>query len=480
MNRQDSSPRQVYELECAKDDAIHGDGDMQSADDAAGVVQSDSPGETNGETTGGAEKLLKLHTPKVNSRKHQEEHQSETCSRKVMNRLVDTIAPMVIVLNTITMGVSCDLCEGCAVWDIIEAVFTTFYLVEFLVKLKLYGCRGYFAGDGFAWNLFDFFILTVSLIETTLLFATTFIFADSNSASAVTDLVLLKVLRLLRLMRTIRALNFEAFKELKLMLMGIVNGLVVLGWAIVLLFVLIWVLSILLRSMVGDKVSEFSSMPSSMFTLFRCFTDGCSAYNGTPLSETLRQDLGSWDLLYIFGYVMVMMLVMLGIFNMVMAMFLETAMSAAVRRKQRELSERAPETCSEFKRIIAQLLVCEGASMAKNLPVRTNSFGVGARLNDKDLVGEEVYNALVLEDRSVSRSQFMSWLELPVFVNALENADIDTSTMNEMFDTLDADMGGNLELDELVTGLMKLRGPISKNDIIATRLKVRELVARRS
>lgn len=34
-------------------------------------------------------------------------------------------------------------------------------------------------------------------------------------------------------------------------------------------------------------------MPNSMFTLFRCFvTDGCVSYDGTPLPEKLRQQMG--------------------------------------------------------------------------------------------------------------------------------------------------------------------------------------------
>ena len=30
---------------------------------------------------------------------------------------------------------------------------------------------------------------------------------------------------------------------------------------------------------------EFEYVPDAMFTNFRCFTDGCNAYDGTPLTE---------------------------------------------------------------------------------------------------------------------------------------------------------------------------------------------------
>ena len=67
-----------------------------------------------------------------------------------------------------------------------------------------------------------------------------------------------------------------------------------------------------MRNLVGDAMEEFKNIPNSMsgpntcyasqpdrsisapgasvprFTLFRCFTDGCSDYAGTPLAERLR------------------------------------------------------------------------------------------------------------------------------------------------------------------------------------------------
>lgn len=45
----------------------------------------------------------------------------------------------------------------------------------------------------------------------------------------------------------------------------------------------------------------------------------------------------------------------------------------------------------------------------------------------------------------------------------------------ELFDVLDADLSGVLNLQELVEGLMRLRGPVSKNDMVAVRLKVEYL-----
>merc|ERR1712083_945645 len=77
------------------------------------------------------------------------------------------------------------------------------------------------------------------------------------------------------------------------------------------------------------------------------------------------------------------------------------------------------------------------------------------------------------EHTMIPRNVFNHWLYDPQMLATLEEADIETSTKLELFDVLDVDMGGELGLDELIGGLMRLRGPISKTDVVAIRLKVR-------
>ena len=152
------------------------------------------------------------------------------------------------------------------------------------------------------------------------------------------DVTVVALFRLGQLMRTVRVLKFKMFSELRQITMGIMNGCEVLFWAVVLLFAVIYVFGVLMRNVVGDAMDEFKNIPNSMFTLFRCFTDGCSALDGSPLAERLRSMYGTP---FTVGYVCVTMLVAVGIFNMIMAIFLENATTSAARRKQRELGEKA-------------------------------------------------------------------------------------------------------------------------------------------
>eukprot|EP00933_Yihiella_yeosuensis_P070721 TRINITY_DN7887_c0_g1_i2.p1 TRINITY_DN7887_c0_g1~~TRINITY_DN7887_c0_g1_i2.p1 ORF type:complete len:221 (-),score=16.03 TRINITY_DN7887_c0_g1_i2:440-1006(-) len=77
-----------------------------------------------------------------------------------------------------------------------------------------------------------------------------------------------------------------------------------------------------------------------------------------------------------------------------------------------------------------------------------------------------------IRERSVKRKDFRRWLRDPVFKELFEECCIETSTKHELFDVLDADMGGALRFDELVYGLLSLRGPITKTDIVGIKLKV--------
>ena len=99
----------------------------------------------------------------------------------------------------------------------------------------------------------------------------------------------LKMLKLARLGRIIRLLKFKIFQELKLMIQGVFTGLRVLFWAVVLLMMSMYLLGVITKTLF-DQYEEFATVPSAMFTWFRCFTDGCSAYDGTPLQERVRKD----------------------------------------------------------------------------------------------------------------------------------------------------------------------------------------------
>merc|ERR1719238_1531489 len=82
------------------------------------------------------------------------------------------------------------------------------------------------------------------------------------------------------------------------------------------------------------------------------------------------------------------------------------------------------------------------------------------------------------DEVTITRDTFESWLEEPAFLTMLEDLDIGTSNKSELFDVLDCDLSGELEVDEVVSGLMKLRGPSDKCDAVAALLAIRHITNR--
>merc|ERR1711904_572884 len=75
----------------------------------------------------------------------------------------------------------------------------------------------------------------------------------------------------------------------------------------------------------------------------------------------------------------------------------------------------------------------------------------------------------------ITRRNFEAWLEEANFLEMLEDLDIGTSNKSQLFDVLDCDLSGELGVAEVVSGLMKLRGPSDKSDAVASLLGIRYL-----
>ncbi|CAE7648974.1 Cacna1c [Symbiodinium pilosum] len=270
----------------------------------------------------------------------------------------------------------------------------------------------------------------------------------------------MKIFRLARLARLIRALRFRAFHELKLIVMGVVSGLRVIGWAIVLLLMVVYAIGVVMRNFVGDRQQEFETVLAAMFTCFRCFTDGCTAYDGTSLAARLHLDYGG---VFLIGYIFIIMLITVGVFNLIMAVFIENVMSSQFTRKQNEISETALPMEMKIKEHIIRKLGLRRRSFRETSDPKTRSEGMDWVLQAKG--------------RNISREEFATWLQDADFLRVLEEASIDVSGRVGLFDVLDADGGGELSVNELVTGLMSLRGPVTKGDVIGIQLKVRHLVS---
>ena len=94
-------------------------------------------------------------------------------------------------------------------------------------------------------------------------------------------------------------------------------------------------------------------------------------------------------------------------------------------------------------------------------------------LTSQDQIREQMAERNVV----VTKDEFNHWLSTDKeLISRLDESEIDLSCKSDLFDVLDADLSGELEFEEMIDGLLKCRGPASKTDIIAVRLKTAFIV----
>lgn len=387
--------------------------------------------------------------------------------------LLDIIPACVISLNALIMGLEADLPKSYQFWEGCEVFFLLCYILEGLVKMKVFGCREYMTGYDKYWNWFDIACISLSMTDLFIAHLLKYFLSDGRQP-AIGGFLIMKMLRLVRLARLVRALHYPIFDELKAMIYGVVSGMRVLFWALLLLFITIFFLGVVLNKLMADT-PEISTVPRAMFTIFRCFTDGCSTYDGAPLSERLREHHGA---VFLIGYILIITLILFGLFNLIMAIFIDSVKNGNAAMKQCELGQSAHRIRRLFEITFAMLILNEDPSILHESGWRTILNRLSPELKNER--SEEALSAFehLPDDTTITREVFNLWLQDPQVVGLLQEADIDTANKFDLFDILDVDMQGELGIGEFVNGLMALRGPVTKSDIVATRLKVRFVTAK--
>lgn len=375
---------------------------------------------------------------------------------------MDAVVGIVIVFNAVIIGIRADVEPSWKGWIYLEACFTVFFFFELVIKMvSKKSVKAFCCGEDCMWNIFDTLLVLIALVD--------LVIELSHTPTDLRGVTVLRLLRLFRLSRVVRLLRIRMFKELLLMIKGIFFGLRTLFWAITLLLGLIYCIGIALKQTLGqDKFPGcqaqnttssscpqahyklyrfrdelFSTVFRSMFTVFRCFLDGCSAPDGVPLMPLIWQVYGWWSVIF---YVLGMLFVTFGLFNLTMAIFVENTLEAAKFDEARRQQFRRQE-------------YIRGARMLNDLMLEfCKSFSTDKTETAVMEINQEMFDTVVSN---------------PTVAQLMENLDIVVPNKKDLFEVLDADQSGFVDLKELVHGLMKLRGTASKTDAVATLLGIR-------
>jgi len=297
------------------------------------------------------------------------------------------------------------------------------------VRLWGWGCYEFWTHEEDRyWNSFDFFIVLLSTFDTVLSAADE---GDSPLAN-ISVLRIVRVVRIVRVLRIIRVMKF--FQDLRILLAAVVSTVKTAGFAFALILLIMYMFGIAITQLVAEHIVEqenagspidadndllffFGSIGWSVLSMFMTITGGIDWKDAsTPLYEVSGGLAAVFFLLYVCIMSLCVMNVLLGIF-----------------------CQCALDTAASDKENVIQLQLMEKERFVKTLK---NLFA------DWDETGRGTCSIEAFEKHMMDETTM-------ALLRSLEIEGRDAITL---FDLLDTDMSGEVDLDEFVTGCITLRG----------------------
>lgn len=348
-----------------------------------------------------------------------------------------------IIVNAMYIGIETDMNTGqdssTGGWYAVECCFTILFTME--LALRMYGLRIYFFwnldGSPDGWNLFDLVLVSTAVCDTFILAIVTASSQQDGESDTLDVISAMRVARLLRLARIFRLLRF--FKELWLLVSGFVNSIRTLAWAWLLIVLIIYIFGILATRTLGQQYGcrvdsskgcdpemdeYFGTVPESMFTFFQMITT-------EGWAQIARRSMGHLTASWII-FICFMSLTTFAIMNVVMAVIVEDNLNQAMAREDDVAKKLDKERHNALHKIYEVFLIA-----------------------DKDHSGE------------LTKEEFLEALHNADVMKLLHEVGIDMRGAEGLFDILDYDESGNLDVTEFIEGCMRARGDAKAKDILA-------------
>jgi len=305
----------------------------------------------------------------------------------------------------------------------IESLFTAFFAVEWLLRLAVYQ-KWFFRVDDWKWHVFDTILVLLSLAEVVIQLA----------AGAMKQTMLLRVFRVARLVRLLKIARYLTFfRELRLMIFGLIASLRSLLWSFVMLGLVVYIFSIIFvqaaisffqKDQFAGEPKEmdiayrkwFGSTTLSMRTLLVAISGGNDWYEYVDMLEYV-------DVLYSFIFILYIMLVFHGILHVIASIFVDSAMTSSKEEKDHKIYE---EMTSKDSYMTLMKTVLQEA--------------------DND------------ESGTVSWGEFQKYLDDPRMKEFFKAIELDVTEARGLYKLLDVDESDEVPIEEFVTGCFRLKG----------------------
>jgi hypothetical protein len=329
----------------------------------------------------------------------------------------------VILLNCVLIGLQANEKNMMnRIWyEVVEYLFSFVFVVEWIIRVMVFG---------WLWltdwrNAGDTFIVWSGVAALTIPW-----YDPDLGAQTLRKLSALRAIRLVRLAQAVRF--FPSFKEMWLLLRGLIESFRTLLWTLLIIVVVLYVFAIASVELIGkhddfknDKYIQerFGTLMSSMFTLFQVMTlDTWADSIVRPLME--KQP---YLCLYFIFFITVSVFVLM---NLITAVIVENAFSIAKDDEEMKAKQVEKKNQDEIKGL---------AVMFKDL--------------DEDQSGE------------LNKREFENALTKPKFLNKLMMLDMKREDCFEVWDLLD-DGDGLLTVEEFTNGLRRMKAGARSKDIL--------------
>lgn len=332
-------------------------------------------------------------------------------------------------------------------FELLADVFSIIFAVELVIRIVALRGRFIFTPD-IKWNLLDTLLVASGIIE---------MIVDSSGATLSFARVL-RILRMVRVLRVVRMVRF--FDSLRKMVGGLMNCLLSLFWLVMLLFIVLFVFAVACMQGIAQHLEGYNEETASLEQQ-KQYEDFMEVHGGLQTSilsllETISDGRG-WhivigpvmDISWIYGVASVVFVffTIFGVMNVVTGIFVDRALYISQCDRNVMIRDEVDKNQVYIKELKDAFTACD-------------------RNGDGMLTREEVQYML-----NKTRIQAMfRMLELNI---------TDVCQLEQLWELLDPEATGMVEIDDFVQACLRLKGVASSMDVCALLLEVsymRELV----
>lgn len=378
--------------------------------------------------------------------------------------VLDSSMAFVIVLNCVTIGMSSDYSAGWTGWILLDAIFAFIFLSEVIIQMFLQGAREYLIGHDWRWHIFEIVLVALAILEVSLSVAEELSSSGSNNNNS----ALFRIMRVQRIIRLFRICRLSFFCDLVVMVNGTCGGIKTVMCGAVLISLPLYAVSLFFRETLGHYESTmngaeaFRTMPMAFFTVFRCMVVGeCTDERGRPIFTLVVEQYG-WS--YGLVYCVVQVFMTFGLFNVIVAIFVENVLAGAKTNDQLMRRQRLrDQNFWGTKMLEMSALICD---------INRRMQG---RMSTRAATPQNVFSEA--QSIQITPALFERLRSTSAFCDILKDLDVCEEDSQALFETLDADVSGSIDMEELLVGIEKLRGEARRSDGVAMNLKISNLVS---